>query len=144
MHYSVVLSRFSVLLRWWRMFLHLHNPAESSQNRRQFPQPEHNQENRSKSLSRTSSTRINTSMNTEAMPLKHEHCHQPPCGATPPMEEEAVPFPATTATTKTRVTRAALVLCVVAAVVYCKLVKPQVRFCLVNGVSQPQQMHKRT
>ena len=58
-------------------------------------------------------------MNTEAMPLKpHDH-YQQQCGANPPIEEKA-PFLATTTTTKTRVTRAALVLCMVAAVVYSK------------------------
>ena len=69
----------------------------------------------------------NTSMmNTEAMPLMKHDQHHPPCGANPPMEEKA-PFLATTST-KTRVTRAALVLCMVAAVVYCKHVRPhQVR-----------------
>ena len=71
-------------------------------------------------------------MNTEAMPLmKHDH-YQQQGGANFPMEEKA-PFLATTTTTKTRVTRAALVLCVVAAVAYCTLGKPhQVRMCLVD------------
>lgn len=52
-------------------------------------------------------------MNTEAMPLKHDH-YQQQCGANPPIEEKA-PFLATRTTPRRN--RAALGLCVVAAVV---------------------------
>jgi len=56
-------------------------------------------------------------MNAETMPLKHDH-HQPPCAGANQHSEEAAPFLATTTTTRrTRVTRAALVLCGMAALV---------------------------
>ena len=67
-------------------------------------------------------------MNAETIPLKRDH-HPPPCGANHP-SEEAAPFLATTTTTtrRTRVTRAALVLCGMAALV---------------GVAYPSHRHLR-
>ena len=106
------------LLFYYLDALLLHNQYGRKQPKRQDPpsQPT-TQAEATASPARLPLVLTNTSMmNTEAMPLmKHDH-YQQQGGANFPMEEKA-PFLATTTTTKTRVTRAALVLCVVAAVV---------------------------
>tara|TARA_B110001450_G_C17561905_1_gene457092 strand:- start:5 stop:265 length:261 start_codon:yes stop_codon:yes gene_type:complete len=55
-----------------------------------------NNSSRSKSLSQTSSIRTNTSVNTKAMPLKHDQHQQ--FGMDYPKDPKEAPFPAMTTT----------------------------------------------
>ena len=119
----------SVLLRWWRMslpYIYIDLIYNKSRKQPTYNSVRHHKQQRkpkqNASLLHVFFTVLpyhtNTSMmNTEGMPLL-KYAPHPPCGLEHP-PAEAVPFPATTATTKkTRGTRAALlVVCVLAAVV---------------------------